>query len=462
MALANTLSEFVCELSLRALAPEVVTQAKTLVLDALACTIAGAGSASASTAMAVVNPPRAEAAATIVVDGARADAASAALVNGAMLRSLDLMDVYVTLDVSHPSEVVPAALACAEAGLASGRDFLEGAIAGMALHQLLTDYIALHAHGLHHAGQAAWTVPLVAGRLLARSAGTASRATTAARALTITAHRLLVPESFARGQLTNLKALAYPLLAREGIEALRLAQAGLVGRDSACEDTVELLAERFGMRIKVGDLEPKVPADLSGITLKKYPAQYALQPLIAAACRAHALGFGAARGVEKVVVHASRRTVERTADPAKYAPNGPEAADHSLPFCIAVALMDGEFSTAALQSQRWAEPETRALMTRIEASPIGTGTGYQIGSQRMELRFQDGTVESLPCHYPPDGDTPYSIAERKLRKASEGLVDAEQILNLVMNLEDEPDLRRLGKALSSRHPVRGLVLRRHR
>lgn len=459
MALANTLSEFVCDLKLGALDPDVVTQAKTLVLDALACTIAGAGSASAATAMAVVNPPRAEAAATIVVNGARADAASAALVNGAMLRSLDLMDVYVTLDVSHPSEVVPAALACAEAGKASGRDFLEAAIAGIALHQALTDNIALHAHGLHHAGQAAWTVPLVAGRLLGRSATTASggamatkamTATTAARALTITAHRLLMPESFARGQLTNLKALAYPLVAREGIEALRLAQAGLMGRDTACEDTIELLAERFGMRIRIGALMPTVPTDLSAITLKKYPAQYALQPLIAAACGAHTMGRGAARGIEKVVVHASNRTVERTADPAKYAPSGPEAADHSLPFCVAVALMDGDFNTAALQSRRWADPTTLALMARIEAVPIDAETGYRIGSQRMELRFQDGTVEFLPCHYPPDGDTPRSIAERKMREASRGLVDAELILDLVMNLEDEPDLGRLGKSLVKR------------
>ena len=444
MALADTLSEFVYDLRLGELPPGVVTQAKTLVLDALACMIAGAGSASAEIAMAGVAQPHPGAAATIAVKGVQADAAGAALVNGAMLRSLDLMDVYVSLDVCHPSEVVPAALACAEAGKASGKDFLEAAIAGMALHQVLADNIALHGHGLHHAGQAAWTVPLVAGRLLARST------TAGARALTIIAHRLLMPETFARGQLTNLKALAYPLLAREGIEALRFAQAGLMGRESACEDTIELLAQHFGMPISVSDLTPRLPIDLSGITLKKYPAQYALQPLIAAACSAHARGRGAARGIEKVVVHASRRTVERTADPAKYAPGGPEAADHSLPFCIAVALMDGEFTAAALQSRRWADPETLALMARIDAVLIGSTSGYEIGRQEMELRFHDATVETLACRYPPDGETPRSIAERKLRDASRGLVDADWILGLVLNLEDEPDVGRLSGALSGR------------
>lgn len=442
MALANTLSEFVGDLRLRELAPGVVSQAKTLIVDAIACMIAGAGSASAATAMAALAPPRPGASATIAIKGVQADASSAALVNGAMLRSLDLMDVYVSLDVCHPSEVIPAALACAEAGGASGKDFLETVIAGMALHQVLTDNIALHRHGLHHAGQAAWTVPLVAGRLLGGSA------TAAARALTITAHRLLMPESFARGQLTNLKALAYPLLAREGIEALHFAQAGLTGRESACEDMIELLAARFGMQIEVGGLTPTMPIDLSRITLKKYPAQYALQPLIAAACSAHARGRGAARGIEKVVVHASRRTVERTADPAKYAPSGPEAADHSLPFCVAVALMDGEFTAAALQSQRWAEPETLALMGKIEAVPTGTETGYAIGRQGMEVRFRDGTVQSLACRYPPEGETSYGIAERKLREASDGRLNADEIIGLVMSLEDEPDVRLLSGALT--------------
>ena len=446
MPLSRALSEFVCDLRLGGLDSGVVAQAKTLILDAIACMIAGADSASADIAMVGMNQPGSRAAATIAVHGVLADASSAALVNGAMLRSLDLMDFYVSRDVCHPSEIIPAAFACAEVGGGSGVDFLEATIAGLALHQALADNIPLHEHNLHHAGHAAWAVPLVAGRLLTSSA------TVTARALTITAHRLLMPESFARGQLTNLKALAYPLLAREGIEAVRFAQAGLTGRESACEDAIELLAGHFGMRIGVSDLTPKSPIDLSSITLKMYPAQYALQPLIATACRAHATGQGAARGIEKVVVHVSRRTVERTADPAKYTPSGPEAADHSLPFCLAVALMDGKLTQAALHSRRWMERETLELMERVVALPIESTIGYEIGRQEMELRFLDATTVTLSCRYPPDGDTPRSIAERKLREASQGILDADPILSLVLNLEDEPDLRRLSAALSRRHP----------
>ena len=443
MALANELSAFVQSLKLDSLDDETVSEARTLLLDALACTIAGADAAVASIAMAGVSPWRDGSAATIVVHGGRTDPAGAAFVNGAMLRSLDLMDTYVALDVCHPSEIIPVALACAESGGASGAEFLATMVAGLSVHQSLARTIPLHRHGLHHAGHAAWVVPLVAGRVLACSAACA------ATALTVTAHRLLIPETFARGQLTNFKAMAYPLLAREAIEAVRLAQAGLTGSMTACEDMVALLEERFGMSIARPGIVPSMPVDLSTISLKMYPAQYALQPLIAAAGLVHAAGGpGAAARIERVIVRASRRTVERTADKAKYAPSGAEAADHSLPFCVAVALMDGTVTPSAFASGRWKDRETLSLMERIVAMPIGATTGYEVGPQEMEIRYVDGSAENVPCHYPPDGETPRTIAERKLREASRGRVDADAILEVVMNIENEPDLGRLAKALT--------------
>src|SRR3546814_3543109 len=80
-----------------------------------------------------------------------------------MLRSLDFMDVYVDVDVCHPSESIPPALACAEANRASGRDFLDTVLAALAMQAHLASTIALHRNGLHHVGHAAWVVPLIAG-----------------------------------------------------------------------------------------------------------------------------------------------------------------------------------------------------------------------------------------------------------------------------------------------------------
>jgi hypothetical protein len=116
--------------------------------------------------------------------------------------------------------------------------------------------------------------------------------------------------------------------------------------------------------------------------------------------------------------------------------------------------MDGALTPAALHSGRWAQRETLALMERIVALPIESTSGYAVGPQAMALRFVDGTVETFTCQYPPDGETPRSISENKLREASRGRLDADAILDLVLHIEDEPDLRRLGMALGRIDPWR--------
>ena len=440
--LASELADFVYDVDLDALDASVVTQAKTLVIDALACAIAGASSEGARIALGATRPSSGTTGtATIIGEGSRTRAAEAALVNGAMLRALDMTDTYVGRDVCHPGECFAPALACAQAAGVSGKTFLGAFVAGVALHMALADGIALHRHGLHHVGQAAWVVPLVAARLLGHDAATA------ARALTIGAHGLIVPENFGLGQLTNLKALAYPLIARQSIGVVDLAAAGLTGPDRACEDVIALLARRFGMDVSPDQLVLTSPHDLSAIALKTYPAQYMLQPLIAAATAVRTEDPGVAVRLDRVVVRASLRTVERTADPAKYKPVTPEAADHSLPFCLAIALLDGALTLAALE-HRWRDPDVLALMARIAAEAIGGDDGYQVGRQEIVLHFKDGPSRTLPCRYPHDGASWQTIAETKLRAACGERSDADRILTIVSRIEDEADLGGLMNALT--------------
>src|SRR3546814_17279762 len=69
--------------------------------------------------------------------------------------------------------------------------------------------------------------------------------------------------------------------------------------------------------------------DVADIWLKTYPAQYALQPLIAAASAFHRRNARQLSEISQIVVRVSTRTAERTADPAKFRPRSREAADRS-------------------------------------------------------------------------------------------------------------------------------------
>ena len=246
MTLASEIAAYAYGIEVAALQPQLVADAKTFILDALACTIAGRDTPAAAIAAAAAAEPSGAEEASVVGQPARVAATEAVLINGAMLRSLDLLDTFVAADVCHPSEIVPAALACAEAAEVSGCGLLEAVVAGYGLHLALARTLPLHQHKLHHVGEAAFVVPPVAARLLGADEAVA------ARALTLMAGRLIVPEGFSRGHVATLKAFAYPLIARDALNAVTLAAAGLAGAEDACEEVLGILAERFGMASAAG------------------------------------------------------------------------------------------------------------------------------------------------------------------------------------------------------------------
>lgn len=432
MTLALELSRAFHATTLVDLPDEVVAHARTVLLDTLACICAGRRTEITSIAGKTVLPVETGRRATILKDGTMSTPASAALVNGAMLRSLDLLDVFVGVDVCHPSEAIPAALACAEARGASGRDFFETVVAALALHCRLASALPLHRYGLHHVGHGAWIVPLVAGRLM----GLGPEGS--ANALNLASRAMFVPEGFSRGQVTNIKALAYPVLARQAIGMAELAEAELCAHPEACEEVLDLFCRATGHRVKAEVLLAEGVSLIQGITLKAYPAQYALQPIIAAGVDFAAAEPGRIAAISRIRVSASRRTVARTADPEKFRPSSAETADHSLPFCLAVALLDGSFTPESLSTGRWYAADVLSLIDKIDVEPVEDDDGFAVGRQGVELTFTDGSVATLACTF-PGARTWTEIARDKLLSFA-GETAAMEMLRAIQSIELLPDI----------------------
>ena len=449
MALADDISRAFHAVEAATAPAAAVAHLRTLIIDALACILAGADSDTARLALrAAGRPATGPVSATLLPKGARATSANAALINGTMLRSLDLMDVYVDADVTHPSESIPAALAVAEAQGASGGAFLDSVLAAVALHTHLASTVALHRHGLHHVGHAAWTVPLIAGRLAGLGEGGA------ANALNLSAGGLVVPEGFSRGHVANVKAMAFPLIAKRAIELADLGAAGLVAQTGACEEVVRLLARITGESLDPMALVPSWDSlRIEAVTLKTYPAQYALQPLIAAGAAFRRHRPERVGDIARIVVRAAKQTVMRTADPAKFRPASREAADHSLPFCVACGLLDGGLGTESLKRERWKDDDIIRLTAAMEVEATGAGDAFAIGRQEIVLIFTDGTSAELDCVYPPQDHSWRQIAEEKLSRFAAGR-DVGRILAIVDNLENEASVTPLVAALCAEGAAR--------
>ncbi|WP_186801064.1 MmgE/PrpD family protein, partial [Escherichia coli] len=54
--------------------------------------------------------------------------------------------------------------------------------------------------------------------------------------------------------------------------------------------------------------------------------------------------------------------IERVADADKFRPQTRGTADHSLPVCLAMALLDGDVTLAQFEQDRWRKPDVMDLV----------------------------------------------------------------------------------------------------
>ncbi len=97
------------------------------------------------------------------------DPVSASLANALMVRVMDYNDIYWQQDPSHPSDIIPAAMALGE----TSRWFRErphssGIVLGHEFEMRLCEaaFPGIRERGWHHATLTAFVSPIVAGRML--------------------------------------------------------------------------------------------------------------------------------------------------------------------------------------------------------------------------------------------------------------------------------------------------------
>ena len=98
-----------------------------------------------------------------------------------------------------------------------------------------------------------------------------------------------------------------------------------------------------------------------------------------------------------------RVTKRHQDDPERRHPVSREAADHSFPFIVAVALIDGRFGTGQFERERWHDERVTALMERIVMRRDAAWNTRAPGSYPCAIRAIDteGTEHLVEVPYPP-------------------------------------------------------------
>ncbi len=417
--LADRLVEFALTTRFEDLPTPVVAEAKRRLLDALAC----AAGALAEPAPAIARRTALKLAGasggggTTLIGGGRAAADWSAFANGVHIRYLDCNDTYLAKEPAHPSDNWAAILAVAELASADGPAAIAAAAVAYEVQCRLCDANSIRARGWDHTTYGHLSATLAAAKLLGldheRTRHALGIAGTTAAALRLTR----------AGELSMWKGCAFAHAARNAILAATLAAEGLTGPSPLFEGDMGFWQQVSGP-FNLTQLGGPDAGDwmLPKTSIKFVPAEYHSQSAIAAAFDLRPR-VGDPSRIRSIEIATFRTAVEIIGqDPEKWRPRTRETADHSLPYCTAVALVDGEVSAAQFTAERLADPALLDLVARttvVEDPELTNGYPHGIPNH-VRVTLVDGSTLERRVDFPPGHDQ-NPLTTEQLRAKFNGL-----------------------------------------
>lgn len=403
------------------LTEDAIYQAKRLFLDSVGCALGGFQQHDVKIALAALKEIAGRGRSTVIGTGARIDAASAALVNALMMRSMDYNDVYWKQDPSHPSDIFPAAMACCERARSDGRELIVGLVLGHEFDMRLCEaaFPGIRERGWHHATLTAFASPIVAGRLIRLHWEQIQHA------IGISASRHCTLGAVTAGNLTMMKNTADPMATQSGVLAALLAEKGYTGPEHVL-DGKEGLTQCLGPAWKLNALTDGLGESwrITQCGMKFFPAEALTHTPISAVLDLVKENDLRAEQVEKIEIHSLARAADILSDPSKYDPRTKETADHSLPYVIAVALVDRRVTPAQFEMNRILSKEVRAQLKKVVVLADAEIERLFPAMQRAAVKIimRNGAVFCKQLDY-PKGDARNPLTDGEIEEKFRSLAD---------------------------------------
>jgi 2-methylcitrate dehydratase len=380
----------------------------------------------------------------------------AALTNGVLLRCYDYNDFFVgRRNSGHPSDMVTGVIAAAEWVDAGGAALLSALALGYEVVAAAFDAFSTAPGGWDYTNLVAFGATCAIARVL----GLDADQTCEALAMTVVPHfagdEIESGDLNRRGDLTMWKRFNGSDAVRNALQACLLAQVGVEGAVRPFvgkQGFIQKLANKGEEAIPVlkERLAPQRPLTrIAETNMKRWPVGSLAQSTIQAALAARQKVSDLAR-IKQVRVFAEEGAYDHLVAirAAPYAPISRETADHSLPYIVAAAVLDGYVRTDSFAPSRVLEPARQKFVAeKVKAAPeaaLGTIAGgkhkrHEAGYLgRVEIELADGTVaygEAKP--FPGHPKNPFSdddLAE-KLKENMEPFAGVERTARLARWLD---------------------------
>jgi 2-methylcitrate dehydratase len=406
MTQVEALAKYAVRASFADLSAESRRQLPIHILDSLGCCIAALGAGPVEACHEQVTEFGGTAPCALI-GGGQANPIYAAFWHTALVRYVDFMDNFLAqTETCHTADNFGVALTIADYVGASGRDLMLGVALGYTVQSRFVDHANFMSSGFDHTAQLAFSLNAAAGRLLGLSEQQIANAIAMAAAsdasfAVVRAKPLSQWKGLASAQ-SALGAMNTLFLARRGVEGPLQVIEGPMGIDHLLRMKINIDWDKEGYE---GVVESSIKKYNSMIhtqsavhCMVELARQNKVDPDNVVSIEAEVVQLaydfagGGLYGVDKVI-----RTKEQ--------------ADHSLPYLLAVALLDGDVMPAQFKPDRIIRSDVQGLLKKVSVRPNPEYTDEYPGKMpaKVTVRLQDGKViEHEVQDYPGLASDPFT------------------------------------------------------
>src|SRR6266496_1965385 len=399
--LSHTIAEWAWALKYEHLSPAAIQAAKLFWFDSIGCALGGSQQDDAKILLKHYRTMSAgNGKATAFVSGFKTNPVDAAFLNGHMIRAMDYNDIYWKADPCHPSDLIAAPVAA-------------GRVLNLAPEQMVS-------------------------------------------AIGISAARTFCPGAVTAGKLTNMKNTVDPWAGRMGAESALLAREGFSGPEHIIDGKEGLFAVFSHVQYKgqpasfdgeglIKDLptSPKSHYRILDCGMKSFPIEALSHAPLTAMMKTVKENKIKSNDVKEIKVEVIARAADILGDPHKYRPDSKETADHSLPSCMAVGLVDGMVTPLQFKEERVLDKSLIPIMDKVKvvANDEFEALFPKFQPSRVTITTNDSkeysTRVDVPKGDPRDPMTEEEIAVKFTALGGEviGKKQCEKLRQYIMNLE---------------------------
>ena len=361
--ISRKIARFALNLKYEDLPEEVVYQVKRYLFDSIGCAFGAMNTKDVNAIYKIYREMGGKPEATVIGFGDKFPAVNTTFINSLMIRALDFNDIYWKEDPSHPSDLIPAALSVAERQGKSTEDVIVAIVIAYEFEQRMCEFAVpgVRERKWHHATITQFVSPIVAGKLLDLNEDQM------VNAIGINGchnHTIGCPTA---GKLTMMKNTVDPMSVQTGVFAALMAKEGYTGTEAIFEGK-EGLMDVFGPDWDEQKLLKGLGDSFKILecSMKAFPTEALTHTHLTATLKLVKENDIKPEEIKEVVVTTIARACDILFDPHKYKPESRETADHSLPYCLAVAIVDRQITTNSFSEEKLKDPKIRAVINKIK------------------------------------------------------------------------------------------------